>query len=332
MGSLRGGGAADDDADALAANAGMNVFGELLSQPSRLAPDGTMDASVGQLVAAGLSTSATLLVAQLLRNASRCWALLREGSSADDIMSGHQGLLHSMQADFGTLARLHAVGAAAEATFSLATGAGGSSDDIKLLSPAAAGDAAAGDAEAAESAQAAKVASEAAAAAAAETEDAASDGNAMEATSKAAVSAWRASQAAAAAAAAEAACLDAARHSACARTVAALGCAMSAAQAYNAARDYAADASRAEARAASAALRAVEQGIALYAERRDYLKLKEIAEASDVAGKALAAAKQAVEGWSAGSATGRTIALEAAKTCADAAQLCHKFMRSVHKN
>lgn len=329
MGSLRGGeAAADDDSATL----GMNVFGELRSQPSRLMPDGTMDASVGQMVAAGLSTSATMLAAQLLRNASRCWSLLREGCSADDIMSQHQSLLHSMQADFGTLARLHAVGAAAEATFSNGINNANSVDDIKLLSPAAAGDAAAGDAEAAESAQAAKVAAEAAAAAAAETEDAASDGNAMEATSKAAVSAWRASQAVAAAAAAEAACLDAARHSACARTVAALGCAMSAAQAYNAARACAADASRAEARAASAALRAVEQGIALYAERRDFLKLKEIAEASDVAGKALAAAKQAVEGWSAGSATGRTIALEAAKTCADAAQLCHKFMRSVHKN
>ena len=339
MGSLRGGDATDaaDDEASVALNGGMNVFGELRSQPSRLMPDGTMDASVGQMVAAGLSTSATLLAAQLLRNASRCWSLLREGCSADDIMSLHQPLLHSMQADFGTLARLHAVGAAAEATFSsAANGAVNNNayavEDIKLLSPAAAGDAAAGDAEAAESAQAAKVAAEAAAAAAAETEDAASDGNAMEATSKAAVSAWRASQAAAAAAAAEAACLDAARHSACARTVAALGCAMSAAQAYNAARACAADASRAEARAASAALRAVEQGIALYAERRDYLKLKEIAEASDVAGKALAAAKQAVEGWSAGSATGRTVALEAAKTCADAAQLCHKFMRSVHKN
>ena len=314
MGSLRGGDATDaaDDEASVALNGGMNVFGELRSQPSRLMPDGTMDASVGQMVAAGLSTSATLLAAQLLRNASRCWSLLREGCSADDIMSLHQPLLHSMQADFGTLARLHAVGAAAEATFSsAANGAVNNNayavEDIKLLSPAAAGDAAAGDAEAAESAQAAKVAAEAAAAAAAETEDAASDGNAMEATSKAAVSAWRASQAAAAAAAAEAACLDAAR--ACA-----------------------ADASRAEARAASAALRAVEQGIALYAERRDYLKLKEIAEASDVAGKALAAAKQAVEGWSAGSATGRTVALEAAKTCADAAQLCHKFMRSVHKN
>ena len=149
MGSLRGGEAADaaDDDSSL----GMNVFGELRSQPSRLMPDGTMDASVGQMVAAGLSTSATLLSAQLLRNASRCWALLREGCSADDIMSGHQSLLHSMQADFGTLARLHAVGAAAEATFSLGNGGMTNAvDDIKLLSPAAAGDAAAGDAEAAD--------------------------------------------------------------------------------------------------------------------------------------------------------------------------------------
>ncbi len=51
------------------------------------------------------------------------------------------------------------------------------------------------------------------------------------------------------------------------------------------AKDVAYDAAKAEARAASAALRAVEQGIALYAERREYLKLKDIAEASDVAGK-----------------------------------------------
>ncbi len=47
----------------------------------------------------------------------------------------------------------------------------------------------------------------------------------------------------------------------------------------------AAESAAAEARAAAAALRAVEAGIALYAEKRDYLKLKDIAEASDVAGK-----------------------------------------------
>ena len=316
MGSLRAG---DGGAGA------MNVFGELRSQPSRLTPDATMDPAIGQMVAAGLSSAATLLTGQLLRSAARCWALLKAGNTADDIMARHDGLLHAMQCDFGTLARLHAVGAAAETAF-----AGGA--DVKDMSPAATADALAGEGEAGESAQAAKVAAEAAASAAAETEDAGSDGNAMEATSKAAVSAWRASQAAAAAAAAEAACLEASRHARLAHTITALNAAMAAAQSYNMARACAADASRAEARAAAAALRAVEQGIALYAERRDYLKLKEIAEASDVAGKALAAAKQAVEGWAAGSATGRTMALEAAKTCADAAQLCHKFMRSVHKN
>ena len=318
MGTLRG---PTDDADA----DGMNVFGELRSQPSRLAPDATMDPAIGQMVAAGLSSASTLLTGQLLRAAARCWSLLKAGNTADDIMARHDGLLHAMQCDFGTLARLHAVGAAADATF-------GGGADVKDMSPAATSDALAGEGEANESAAAAKVAAEAAAAAAAETEDAGSDGNAMEATSKAAVSAWRASQAAAAAAAAEAACLEASRHARLAHTITALNGAMAAAQSYNAARACAADAARAEARAAAAALRAVEQGIALYAERRDYLKLKEIAEASDVAGKALASAKQAVDGWAAGSAAGRTMALEAAKTCADAAQLCHKFMRSVHKN
>ena len=55
------------------------------------------------------------------------------------------------------------------------------------------------------------------------------------------------------------------------------------------AKEVASDAAKAEARAAVAALRAVEAGIAVYAERRDYLKLKDIAEASDVAGKVCSA-------------------------------------------
>ena len=54
---------------------------------------------------------------------------------------------------------------------------------------------------------------------------------------------------------------------------------------FSQAKQVASESAAAEARAAGAALRAVEAGIALYAERRDYLKLKDIAEASDVAGK-----------------------------------------------
>jgi hypothetical protein len=57
------------------------------------------------------------------------------------------------------------------------------------------------------------------------------------------------------------------------------------------AKEVAAESAAAEARAAAAALRAVEAGIALYAEKRDYLKLKDIAEASDVAGKVRAIAR-----------------------------------------
>ena len=48
------------------------MFGELMSQPSRLAPNAAVDSSVGQLVAAGLATSATLICASLLRSATRC--------------------------------------------------------------------------------------------------------------------------------------------------------------------------------------------------------------------------------------------------------------------
>ncbi len=49
-----------------------SVFGELLSQPSRLAPNAAVDCSVGQLVSAGLATSGTLLCASLLRSATKC--------------------------------------------------------------------------------------------------------------------------------------------------------------------------------------------------------------------------------------------------------------------
>jgi len=44
------------------------VFGELASQASRLSPDGIMDPAVGQLVAAGLASAATLLTASLMRS------------------------------------------------------------------------------------------------------------------------------------------------------------------------------------------------------------------------------------------------------------------------
>ena len=45
------------------------MFGELASQASRLSPDGVMDPAVGQLVAAGLASAATLLTASLMRSA-----------------------------------------------------------------------------------------------------------------------------------------------------------------------------------------------------------------------------------------------------------------------
>lgn len=51
---------------------GFNVFGELRSQPSRLGPEAAIDPAVGQLVAAGLASAATLLCASLLRSAFKC--------------------------------------------------------------------------------------------------------------------------------------------------------------------------------------------------------------------------------------------------------------------
>ena len=51
---------------------GFNLFGELRTQPSRLAPDCQMDAAVGRLVASGLASAATLLCASLLRTAAKC--------------------------------------------------------------------------------------------------------------------------------------------------------------------------------------------------------------------------------------------------------------------
>jgi hypothetical protein len=62
-----------DPEGATAAAAGaFSCFGELMSQPSRLAPNAAMDATVGQLIADGLGTSATILVSNLLRTAAKC--------------------------------------------------------------------------------------------------------------------------------------------------------------------------------------------------------------------------------------------------------------------
>ena len=47
------------------------VFGELLEQPSRLAPNAAVDGTIGRLVAAGLQTSAPVLCTNLLRSASK---------------------------------------------------------------------------------------------------------------------------------------------------------------------------------------------------------------------------------------------------------------------
>ncbi len=47
--------------------------------------------------------------------------------------------------------------------------------------------------------------------------------------------------------------------------------------------------------------------------------------------QALDAANASVAGWEAGSVASRRAALDAAKVAAEFSQLCHKFMRSVHR-
>ncbi len=80
--------------------AGFNVFGELASQASRLAPDGVMDPAVGQLVAAGLASAATLLTASLMRSAYKC----APGAAAHcqgvhDVSRGFKRVLVPVRAD-----------------------------------------------------------------------------------------------------------------------------------------------------------------------------------------------------------------------------------------
>lgn len=59
-----------------------------MSQPSRLAPNAAMDATVGQLIAEGLATSATVLVSNLLRTAAKC-ATAASGRFTDSFMVPH---------------------------------------------------------------------------------------------------------------------------------------------------------------------------------------------------------------------------------------------------
>lgn len=76
----------------------------------------------------------------------RCWSALKSGMSADEIAAAHDVMLERMDAEFGTLKRLEALVAAAEAAFPGSAGA-------KEMDPAATADATAAEAEAAENAQ-----------------------------------------------------------------------------------------------------------------------------------------------------------------------------------
>ena len=305
---------------------GFNAFGEPRGAPSRLPPDGRIPGTVGRAVVASAAAAGALLSGGLLRCAAACWAELRDGAAAEDVLVAHDAMLHAMRRDFDALDALHDVGGTAAAAFGGACLAAPPVLDTR----AAAAAAAAAD-EATEAAAAARVAADAAAGALPAAEAAEAAAASVDATSKAAVAAWRASQAAASAAAAEAAAVRACDAAGVTRAGAAAAAAARACQAFNAARGAAGDAADAAAAAAAAALRAVEQGIATYAAQRDYLKLKDVAEASDVAGRALEAARAAAAGWAANTADARAAAVDAARGAAEASEGCHRLLRAVNK-
>ena len=72
--------------------------GEMKTDASRLPPNAAVDTHICKLVASGLGGAATLLAASLLAGASRTWAMLRAGKSADDIMREQEDLLDQASA------------------------------------------------------------------------------------------------------------------------------------------------------------------------------------------------------------------------------------------
>ena len=99
------------------------MFGELLSQPSRLAPSAAVDATVGQLVANGLATSATLLCASLLRSASKYEAPTQAPCRNTSASSDRTMRLHASWA-VATCGKVGGCRAAHANRFSLCPGAG----------------------------------------------------------------------------------------------------------------------------------------------------------------------------------------------------------------
>ncbi|CAL8470611.1 g10153 [Coccomyxa elongata] len=310
-------------AEGYVSNVEFQVFGEPKGQASRALPDGSMDNTMGQLAGVGMGAASAILFAHLLKGAALIWEELRKGASPDVIATEQDELLAGMEAAFRALKRLQKAADAFQAAFPLET-------DIKTMDPAASAEAVAAAATAANIALAGRLASEQVESAVAAAEDGFKDGNTLEATAKAAVAAWRSAQAGEAAGKAEAVALNAAQLSRAAHTKAALAAAISASQAYNQAKNMAIEAAKAQMRAANASLKAVEDGIQLHANNRDYGKLKETAEASGLAAKAVMSAQLAVEGWTANTIDSRAAAIEASKDASEASQLCHKFMRNMN--
>lgn len=81
--------------------------------------------------------------------ARRCWALLRAGMSAEDVLMEEETMLQGMRRNFESLERVHVAHKAAAAAFPAAAGAGAA----KEMAPAAAEAAIAAESEAADHAQ-----------------------------------------------------------------------------------------------------------------------------------------------------------------------------------
>ncbi|KAK9904021.1 hypothetical protein WJX75_002693 [Coccomyxa subellipsoidea] len=298
----------------------VDVVGERRGQSSQIAPDSTLDNFVGQQVASGLATASIVVLGNVLSSALEMWSNKAEkkakrGGATDAAMDAYLEL-----AD-----KVAAVNAATEDAFPYGA-------DVRVLDPAAGKGAEAAQQEASEAAQSAKTACAAALENAEGVREALKGKNVLEAAQKSSTAAYRAHSAGKAALVAEESAVSAASLARAARTQAALRAAMVAAQSYNQAKESAMAAVRAASDSASLALQSVEASVQHFVEIRDYMRLKDMAEASAVAGQALKAAEDAEAGWEADTADSRKAAIEATQQAADFAQQTYKHLRLVHTN
>ncbi|CAK0782825.1 hypothetical protein CVIRNUC_006020 [Coccomyxa viridis] len=296
----------------------IDVVGERAGQDSQIAPDSTLDNFVGQQVAAGLATAAVVVLGHIISVALELWGLKsdKKGRSRAALEALFEGYMELFTV-------IDHVNYATEDAFPYGA-------DVRILDPSAGRGALDAQQDALEAAASAKAALAAAVENTEGVREAVAAKEVLEAAQKSSTAAWRAHSAGKAALVAEESAVSAANLARAARTQAALGAAMLAAQAYNQAKKAAGDAARAASEGTQLALEAVELSVQHFVAVRDYSRLKDMAEASAVAGQAVKAAEEAERAWEADVPEKRREALEAAQQAADYAQQTYKHLRLVH--